>query len=124
MTLARLVATLVLLSLASCKDVTRFSTEQGEAYCGQIVKGQFVRNGFAPSVRLRLTFDANRIDEGPGLVSTNDGTFDHTPLRPIPELSNDPLWTLNFGEGRDKNLMYVLSPTLTADGPSVTAVLS
>src|SRR4051794_883849 len=124
MKLLRLLPPLVFLSLPSCKDVTRFSTDPGEAYCGQIVKGQFVRSGFAPSVRLRLTFDANRIDDGPGFVSTDDGMFEHSPLRPIPELTNDPLWTLNFGEGREKNLMYVLSPTLATGGPSLTAVLS
>src|SRR5215213_7411208 len=104
---AWLAAPLALSFLAACKDVTRFSTEPGEAYCGQIVKGQFVRTGFAPSVRMRMTFDANRIDTQPGYISTDDHLFDHAPLRPMPELSSDPLWTLEFGEGREKNLVYV-----------------
>jgi hypothetical protein len=35
-------------------------------------------------------------------------------LRPIPQLWHDPLSTLTFGEGRLKNLLYVVSPSSSA----------
>jgi hypothetical protein len=115
---------LALLPLLGCRDVTRFSTEPGEAYCGQIVQGAFVRAGFDGTVRMRLTFDAAQIAGKPGAISTDDGMFKNAPLRSIPELASDPLWTLNFGEGREKNVMYVVSPSDPGAGPSVTAILS
>jgi hypothetical protein len=121
---AWLVPLLTVSSLLGCRDVTRFSTEPDEAYCGQIVKGSFVRTGFAPSVQLRMTFDADHLTDRPGFLSTDDHMLDGAPLRPIPQLANDPLWTLNFGEGREKNLMYVIDPNDPLQGPSITAVLS
>jgi hypothetical protein len=124
MSRARLSSLLWLLALASCKDVTRFSTEPGEAYCGPIVGGAFVRSGFDPSIKLGLTFDAEHIADRPGSISTSDGMFKGAPLRAIPELSSDPLWTLDFGEGREKNVMYMVDPTDAAAGPSVTAIVS
>ena len=36
----------------------------------------------------------------------------------------DPLLMLQFGEGRDKNLIYMVDPTDPALGPTVTVVLS
>jgi hypothetical protein len=107
-----------------CKDTSRFSTEPGESYCGPIVDASFVMRGFAPSVGMRMTFDADRIADAPGLLSTSDRLLDDTPMRPIPELFHDPLSTFNFGEGRDKNLLFAVDPTDPANGPSVLVVLS
>ena len=45
-------------------------------------------------------------------------------MRAIPELPNDQLWLLDFGEGRDKNLLYVVEPSAPAGGPSLNAVVS
>jgi hypothetical protein len=115
---------LTVLSLLGCRDVTRFSTAKGEAYCGQIVKGSFVRTGFAPSAQIRMTFDADHLTDGPGQLSTDDHMLDGAQLRPIPQLANDPLWTLNFGEGREKNLIYAVDPNDPVNGPSITAFLS
>jgi len=107
--------------LAGCNDVTRFSTEAGESYCGNIVPGPFVRQGFKPDVRMRMSFDADRIDTQPGVLSTSDGMFTEAPLRSIPQLGNDPLSTLQFGEGRSRNLFVGVSPS---DGQTAFAVVS
>jgi hypothetical protein len=72
-----------------------------------------------------MTLDANHLQDAPGTLSSSDGRFSATPLRPIPQLWSDPLSTLNFGEGRTKNLLYMATPA--ADGgaePDVTAVVS
>jgi hypothetical protein len=37
---------------------------------------------------------------------------------------NDPLSTLNFGEGRDKNLLFAVDPVDPAAGPTLFAVVS
>src|SRR5262249_1756351 len=93
---------LALTGVLGCKDISRYSTAEGEAYCGQIVQGEIVRRGFSPTLRLKMTFDANNIGGSPGLLTTDDKMLDHVPLRPLPELSHDPLFTLDFGEGREK----------------------
>jgi hypothetical protein len=108
-------------ALAGCNDVTRFSTAADESFCGSIVPGPFVRQGFGPGVRMRLTFDADRLSDRPGVISTDDGLLDRAALRPIPQLANDPLSSLQFGEGRMRNLLLGVSPT---EGPNAFAVVS
>lgn len=108
----------------ACKDVTRFSTAPGESYCGSVIEGPFVRAGFGPGVQMRMTFDADHLSDRPGTLSTDDGLLHEADMRPIPELFHDPLSTLQFGEGRDKNLVYVVDPTEPRGGPSVLAVVS
>lgn len=124
--LLALTGVLGLWGLTGCNDVTRFSTEADESYCGNIVQGRFVRSGFGPAVRMRMTFDADRIDSQPGVLSTkdlNDNTelFKDAPLRAIPQLANDPLSTLQFGEGRSRNLLAAVTPS---DGQTAFAVVS
>lgn len=109
------------LLVAACADVTRFSTKPGEAYCGSIIDGPFVREGFAPGVRMRMSFDSDRLDSRPGTLSTDDGLLTDAPMRPIPQLFHDPLSTLKFGEAREKNLIYVVSPK---SGASLFVVVS
>jgi len=119
---------LVIVGVSGCKDIDRFSTKNGDYYCGQIVDAQFVRRGFrgadAGSVWMRLTLDTDRLGDVPGAISTNDGLLVNAPLRPLPELPNDPLWTLSFGEGREKNLVFAVDPTSSADGPTIMAIVS
>jgi hypothetical protein len=107
-----------------CKDVSRFSTAPGESYCGQIVAASFVRRGFGDEVHMRMTLDADHLADAPGALSTADQLFTNTPMRPVPELFHDPLSTLNFGEGRDKNLLFAIDPTDAAKGPTITVVVS
>lgn len=119
---------LVLLGVSGCKDIDRFSTKNGDYYCGPIVDAQFVRRGFkgadAGSVWMRFTFDTNHIGDAPGTLSTNDGLLLNAPLRPSPELSNDPLWTFSFGEGREKNYLFAVDPTSSDRGPTIMAFVS
>src|SRR5262249_34478789 len=89
-----------------------------------IVNASFVRRGFSETVRLRMTFDADKMATAPGTLSTDDQLLTNTPMRPVPELFHDPLSTFNFGEGRDKNLLFVVDPTDPAKGPSIFVVVS
>ncbi|MBI4700076.1 MAG: hypothetical protein HY744_02740 [Deltaproteobacteria bacterium] len=123
---------LAALLLASCADLSSFDTAVGEAYCGQITLGSGYRAGFSPRVQMRLVLDTGQIEKGlsPGRVSTYDGgsadaprLLDETPLRPIPALAHDPLSELEFGDGRERNLIYAVSPRDLA-AESLLAVVS
>jgi len=108
-----------------CRDLSRFSTAGGGTYEGAIAEGSFVRSGFSGDTKVCMTLDTDHMQDAPGTISTSDGRFKSEPLRPIPELFNDPLSTLNFGEGRVKNFVYVARPTGdTTDKSDVTVVLS
>lgn len=98
------------LALLSCKDIEQYSTQEGEVYRGQIVDACFMRRGFRAGTELCMTFDASRTGLGPGVLSTSDHQLMDTPLRVVPELLHDPLSTLSFGEGRDRNLVYSVTP--------------
>ena len=114
----------VFVGLTGCKDIDRFSTEPGESYCGKIVSASIVRRGFSERVCMRLTFDARRVSDQPGTLWTTDGMFAATTLRAIPQLSHDPLLTFTFGEGREKNFLFVADPAESERGPAVTTVIS
>lgn len=96
-----------------CRDVRRYSS-YGDHYEGQIVKGSFVRAGVPEDAKMCLVLDAEHLQDGPGTLSTSDGRFHATPLRPIPQIWHDPLSTLSFGDGRRQNLVYVATPLATA----------
>src|SRR5208283_3163519 len=94
-------------------------------YQGAIVAGDFLRAGFDATTSLCLVIDTDHLQDAPGVVSSSDGRFDATPLRPIPQIWHDPLSTLTFGEGRVQNMIYVASPSLDADtGRDVFVVVS
>src|SRR5208282_2340123 len=111
--LAGLLAASLPLALG-CTDVTRFSNS-GDHYQGPIVAGDFVRAGFESFASLCLVLDASRLQDTPGTITSSDGRFQNTPLRPIPQIWHDPLSTLTFGEGRVQSMIYVASPSLDAD---------
>ncbi len=109
------VATATLTVLTSgCHDVSRFSND-GDHYEGSIVSGDFVRAGFDATTRLCVVLDANHLQDTPGTLTSSDGRFARTALRPIPQIWHDPLSTLTFGEGRVQNVVYVASPLADAD---------
>ena len=116
---------LAAMALVGCKDVARFSNG-GDHYEGTIVQASFVRAGFDASMSLCLVLDANQLQVVPGTISSSDGRFQATPLRPIPQVWHDPLSTFDFGEGRVENLLYIATPTLPDGGADadVTVVLS
>ena len=106
------------LSSVACERVDDFTLEAGESYCGQITLGNKYRQGLSPRVAMRMTFDAAGIDKsvGPGTLTTFDSGTDEqllrdAALRPIPPLSHDALADLTFGDGRDRNFIYSVSPS-------------
>jgi hypothetical protein len=104
----------LLTAAVGCKSVARFSSTNGDHYEGDVVKGSFVRAGIEESARMCVVLDANHLQDSPGTVSTSDGRFKNTPLRPIPQIWHDPLSTMSFGDGRVQNLVYVATPTAPA----------
>jgi len=107
-----------------CRDAGRYSTK-GDHYEGDIAKGSFVRSGLGEDAKLCLVLDAEHLQDGPGTITSSDGRFRSTPLRPIPQIWHDPLSTLSFGDGRRQNLVYVATPLADAgDGGDIMVVLS
>jgi hypothetical protein len=114
-------------NLLGCRDVSSFTTSAADSYQGSVVAGDFIRAGVPAGTRLCLTLDADHLQDGPGAVWTDDGRFHAAPFRPIPQIWNDPLSTLTFGEGRLKNLVYVVRATTSfgdGSGDDVFAVVS
>jgi hypothetical protein len=109
---------------AGCRDVARFST-RGDHYEGDVVKGSFVRAGVRDDARMCVTLDTDHLEDGPGTLTTSDGRFRDTPLRPIPQIWHDPLSLLTFGGGRRQNLIYAVTPApAAADATDVMVFLS
>jgi hypothetical protein len=105
-----------LLLSAGCRDLSRF-TSGDDHFEGPVVRGSFVRAGVDENARLCLTLDTDHLQDAPGTLSTTDGRFHATPLRPIPQVWHDPLSTMSFGEGRIKNLLYAATPSPDAGDP-------
>ena len=105
----------IFFAVTACRDLSGFSTTNGEHYEGSVVSADVVLAGMAPDTKLCLTFDADHVQDTPGVLSTSDGMFEKTPMRPIPQIWHDPLSTLSFGEGRVKNFVYVAASSAGGD---------
>ena len=112
-----------------CKSLDSFDTTPGEAYCGQIVAGQFVRAGFASDLGLRLSLDIDRLQSRPGALSSDDADsgpcapnalFESAPLRASEPLLADPLSLLEFGLGREYNFFAWVDSS--CQGPMLAVV--
>ena len=111
-----------LLALAgACRDVSDFDT-RGDHFEGAVASGSFVRSGLPAGTQMCLTLDTTRLQDGPGVITTSDGRFRATPLRPIPQVWHDPLSTLSFGDGRRQNLLYALAEVV--DGGAGTDIVT
>jgi hypothetical protein len=97
-----------------CQHVDRFDTSEGDAYCGSIVDGRFVRQGFERQLRVKLAIDTKQLFSRPGSLQSNDADtgpcapqplFDDAPLRVMPEVLADSLSTLEFADGQERNLI-------------------
>jgi hypothetical protein len=108
-------ALVVVAAMVGCRDLSGFSTTNGDTYQGAVVGAGFVLAGIVPDTKLCLTIDTDHLQDTPGAISTDDHMFGKTPMRPIPQIWHDPLSTLSFGEGRVKNLVYVTTPTTGND---------
>jgi hypothetical protein len=114
--------------VTGCRDLSGFSTGSG-SFQGQVVPASFILSGIGgdggTDVSLCLTLDTDHLQDAPGAVSTSDGVFSATTLRPIPQLWQDPLSTFNFGEGRTKNLLYIATPQPgSGNTADVTVIIS
>jgi hypothetical protein len=107
---------------SGCRDVSRFSSK-GDRFEGAVVKGSFVRSGVIEDARMCLTLDTDHLQDAPGALTTTDGRFRLTPLRPIPQFWHDPLSTFTFGDGRVQNLMYAATPMTDAGSRSDILVI-
>jgi len=115
----------VLVAATACQDLSSYSTTTKKQYVGCVVPASFVLAGVSPTTELCLTLDADHLQDAPGALTSSDGRFQATPLRPIPQLWNDPLSTFSFGEGRTKNLLYMATPLAdSGGGGDITIVLS
>jgi hypothetical protein len=113
--------------VAACRDLSGFDSSGG-SYQGAVIDAPFVLAGVdGGSTRLCLTLDTNHLQDTPGNLSTSDGRFHAVPMRSIPQIWQDPLSTLQFGEGRLKNLMYMVrasTPFTDGEGNDVLTVVS
>lgn len=103
-------AALTAAGAVACRDISRFASK-GDRFEGSVVKASFVRSGVADDVRMCLKLDTDHLQDAPGTITTSDGRFRDTALRPIPQIWHDPLSTLSFGDGRVQNLVYAASPS-------------
>jgi hypothetical protein len=117
----RQMAWLLLLACLSggCDDLKDFAGTRSN----RIVGGNFVRSCFAANTVLTLHFVPSSataapdsgLDSLPNTISTDDGTFQDTPLEAITQLPQDPLSELDFpGPQRLRNYMLLARP---ATGP-------
>ena len=123
---ARSIALLsAILLVGACRDLDRFETGSDEAYCGSMVPASFAHEGFLPddeteTLTLALQLDTDALTTTPGTISSNDAEFglcapaplfDRAVVRAIEEAFHDPLSTLEFGEGREENLLVWVDST-------------
>jgi hypothetical protein len=109
----------------ACHDFSSYSTGSTDQYAGCVVPASFVLAGVSPTTELCLTLDGSHLQDAPGTISSSDGRFATTPLRPIPQIWSDPLSTFSFGDGHLKDLVYMASPRVDGGGASdVTVVVS
>jgi len=113
--------------VAACRDLSGFNSNGG-SYQGAVVNAPFVLAGIdGGSTSACLTIDTSQLQQSPGALSTSDGRFHAAPIRSIPQIWQDPLSTLQFGEGRLKNMMYMVrasTPFTDGEGNDVLAVVS
>jgi hypothetical protein len=108
-------------SLLACERLDRYGTGAGSLE-GTVEAADLVRAGFAPGVRACLELDTAKLQSEPGFVSTSDGRFARTPLRPIPPLASDALSNLSFADGQVRNLLFALRESGAAPRDTLAVV--
>jgi hypothetical protein len=122
------------LSMLGCRDLERFDTKLGQAYCGDLVSGPSFDDGFWPINQPKLLrMQLNKVDTNllstysntasiPARLTSNDvenglcaeqgqALFDNAPLRAIPQVDHDAVATLSFGEGHDQDFFAWVDST-------------
>jgi hypothetical protein len=124
---ALLAALALVAAVAACRDLSGFDSGSG-SFQGAVIDAPFVLAGIdGGSTNMCITLDTSHLQDSPGHLSTSDGRFHAAPLRSIPQIWQDPLSTLQFGEGRVKNMMYMVratAPFTDGQGGDVLAVVS
>ena len=120
------------LLFGGCDPLANFDLEPTEAFCGHIASASRYRQGFSPRVQMRLRIDTMKIgtDDTVGTMTTFDPDagrsarmLNGSALRPITAMSHDPLSRLEFGDGRERNMIYAVTPD-NHDAESLLAVVS
>ena len=115
-----------------CRDLDRFDTGDTDAYCGQIIDGDFTRRGFDAGLGLRVTLDIPALQVAPGTLTTSDAEtgqcapqplFDHAPFQVTPELFSDPLSLLEFGATREHNFVAWVDSTCQGSALAVVSLM-
>jgi len=123
---------LALLALVACKDLDRFDSSDGGAYCGDIVSSDFTRKGFDTLPHLRLTLDIDQLTTAPGTLSSDDAAtgpcapepqFADAPLVVTTELFADPLSLLEFGASREHNFIAWVDSTCRGRALAVVSLM-
>ncbi len=103
--------TLPAVLLVACTDVSRWNSEPGESFCGDVTAAEFVRAGVPEGMKMRLELDAEHLQSTPGRLWTtalpSGDKLTAAEMRVIPQLLHDPLSQLSFGEGRVRNAIAV-----------------
>jgi hypothetical protein len=129
----------VTVAAAGCRSLDRFETEAPAAYCGAMVGAPqfhegFVPAGAPPTLSLRLDLDMSSLTTRPGVLTSNDGStgfcsnkgrplFEEASLRAIPQISNDTLSQLDFGEGHDHDFFAWVDSTCQGTMLAVISLL-
>jgi hypothetical protein len=132
-------AVIATLSALGCHDISRFDTGNGGPYYGAMVSTPSFQDGFLPdqvpkSLCLSLTLDTSKLTSQPGVVSSDDAAgglcssqqeplFKNAPLRAIPQVQNDVLSTLEFGEGHEHDFFAWLDSTCQGTALSVVSLM-
>lgn len=135
-TLAAASAAGIAATSCSFQELDQWATTGAGEYCGGIVTLPDVytppaHDGFAPNLKMAMTFDPGGFEISPGTLTSSDAddpkapcapspTFDKAPLRLIDKLQHDPLSTFTFGIGRTYNFMAWV--TSTCRGSMLAAV--
>jgi hypothetical protein len=104
---------LLLAATPACSDLSRFTTDADDSYCGPVIAAGFVRKGLDDKATMRLKLDAAHLQDAPGTIWISGnvgaaGPVDGVVLESVPELARDPLSSLSFGEGRVANSISVM----------------
>ena len=127
------------LALLGCHSLDGFDTKPGYAYCGPIIGVAPFQAGFVPlnqppSLWLALTLNTSNLTSVPGYLTSNDTAnglcsasgqplFQGAPLRAIPEVDNDVLSTLSFGEGHEHDFFAWVDSTCQGTMVAVVSLM-
>jgi hypothetical protein len=133
----RATSLVVLSLLGGCDNLDRFDTPGDAAYCGALVAPTFAQDGLLPDdtdekVEARLKLDLDNASRHWGALWTSDAKwglctpeplFDAAALRAIEQVDNDPIATLDFGEGREHSFFAWVDSTCQATMLSVVSLM-